>query len=127
MSDKKCQSLTSKGEPCRAYATNSGYCFTHDVSKGKERALARRNGGLATKTPHFADATLLPSKVRNIDSVFTILDYALFEAIGLDNSIQRGRLLVSISHGYVEALKVGEFQERLDAVENALRLRKEKK
>ena len=38
-----------------------------------------------------------------------------------------GRLLVSITHGYIEALKVGELEGRLDAIEHALRLRKAEK
>lgn len=93
----------------------------HDVAKGKERAVARRNGGLSTKKPHVADASLVPAHVRNTDGVFAILDYVLQETVGLDNSIQRGRLLVSISHGYIEALKVGELEKRLEALENALK------
>lgn len=57
----------------------------------------------------------------------TILDYALQESLVLNNSIQRGRLLVSIAHGYIEALKVGEMEQRLEAVETALKMRKEQK
>ena len=98
----------------------------HDETKGKERALARRKGGLATKTPHFADESLLPRSIRTIENVLHVLDYALFEAIVLDNSIQRGRLLVSIASGFVEALKVGELEQRLEAVETTLKLRKTK-
>jgi hypothetical protein len=99
----------------------------HDATKGKERAIARRNGGLATKQPHYADASLLPSSIRNIASVLLVLDYVLHESVGLDNSIQRGRLLVSIAHGYIEALKVGELEQRLEAVEVALKSRKQNK
>ena len=100
-------------------------CALCTATKGKERAIARRNGGLATKQPHYADASTLPSSIRNIESVLIVLDYALKESVGLDNSIQRGRLLVSIAHGYIEALKVGEMERRLEAVETALSLRKE--
>ncbi|HEX8288069.1 MAG TPA: hypothetical protein VF556_08740 [Pyrinomonadaceae bacterium] len=128
MSDKKqCNAENSRGERCRAFANESGVCFMHDATKGKERASARRNGGLATKQPHYADATVLPSAIRDISSVLIILDYALQESVGLDNSIQRGQLLVSIAHGYIEALKVGELEQRLKAVENAMNLRKQNK
>ena len=128
MSEKnKCSSNNLSGEPCRAFAGNSGFCFMHDAARGKERALARRNGGLATKTPHFADASRLPSKVAKIEDVVAILNYTLAETVGLDNSINRGRLLVSIAYGYIEALKVGEFEQRLEAIENVMRLRKQSK
>ncbi len=96
----------------------------HDAAKGKERALARRNGGLSTKRPHTADASLVPSRIRSIEGVFAVLDYALQELINFENSIQRGRLLVSIAHGFIEALKVGELEKRLEALENALKLKR---
>ncbi|MGC2238640.1 MAG: hypothetical protein WA584_20975 [Pyrinomonadaceae bacterium] len=127
MSKKQCSANNRNGERCRAYANGNGVCFMHDTTKGRERALARRNGGLATKQPHYADAELLPAEVRKIEDVFTILNYALLETIGLDNSINRGRLLVSIAHGFIEALKVGEFEKRLESVEMALKLRKQNK
>jgi len=127
MSQKRCNGKTKDGADCKAFAGASGFCFTHDVEKGAERAIARRNGGLATKSPHYADASMLPHKIAKIDDVLQILDYALREAVGLDNSINRGRLLVSIAHGFIEALKVGELETRIESIEHALRLRKEKK
>lgn len=124
MSKKQCQATKRDGEPCNAAASKTGFCFTHDASRGKERAVARRNGGLKRITPHVADANLVTKEARTIKDVMTILDYALQESLVLGNSIQRGRLLVSIAHGFIEALKVGELEQRLDAIEHALRLRK---
>lgn len=95
----------------------------HDASKGRERALARRNGGLSTKKPHTGDASILPSDIGSIKGVFAILNYVLQESVILDNSIQRGRLLVSIAHGFIEALKVGELEKRLEALEMALKVK----
>ena len=119
-----CKGLNASGTQCGAYASDSGYCFMHDATKGKERALARRNGGLSTKKPHCADASLIPSTIRNIEGVFAVLDYALQETLILDNSIQRGRLFVSIAHGFIEALKVGELEKRLEAIEMALKVKR---
>ncbi len=125
MSKKQCQATKQSGEPCHAAAGEAGFCFTHDATKGKERALARRNGGLKRITPHVADAALVSKETRTIKDVMTILDYALQESLVLSNSIQRGRLLVSIAHGYIEALKIGEIEQRLEAIEMALKMRKE--
>lgn len=127
MSKRQCQATKRDGEPCNAAASETGFCFTHDAARGKERALARRNGGLRRITPHVADASLVIKETRTIKDVMTILDYALQESLALSNSIQRGRLLVSIAHGYIEALKVGEIEQRLEAIEHALRLRKAEK
>lgn len=127
MSKKQCEANNKDGEKCKAFANESGFCFMHDTSKGIERAIARRNGGLATKKPHYADAERLPDSIRKIEDVFIVLDYALSETVGLDNSINRGRLLVSIAHGFIEALKIGELEKRLEAIEIALKTRKVKK
>ena len=127
MSKKQCRAKNKNGEPCNASASENGFCFTHDATKSKERAIARRNGGLRRITPSVADKSLVPKETRTITDVMTILDYALQESLVLQNSIQRGRLLVSIAHGYIEALKVGEMEQRLEAVETALSLRKEEK
>ncbi len=125
MSKKQCQAKKRNGEPCSASASETGFCFAHDATKGKERAIARRKGGLQRITPHVADASIVPKQTRTIADVMIILDYALQESLVLQNSIQRGRLLVSIAHGFIEALKVGEMEQRLEAVEMALSLRKE--
>ncbi|HMQ04880.1 MAG TPA: hypothetical protein PKD26_13250 [Pyrinomonadaceae bacterium] len=121
MATARCTGKNSKGERCKAYAGSSGYCFMHDAARGRERALARRNGGLATKKPHYADASMIPADVRTMDGVFAVLNYALLETLVLDNSIARGRLFVSIAHGFIEALKVGELEKRLEALEMALK------
>jgi hypothetical protein len=126
MSKKQCHATKKDGQPCNASANENGYCFTHDATKGKERATARRKGGLQRITPHVADASLVPKETRTIQGVMMILDYALHESLALSNSIQRGRLLVSIAHGYLEALKVGEMEQRLEAVEMTLKMRAEK-
>ncbi len=122
---KQCQAKNKSGEPCQASANETGFCFTHDATKGKERAIARRNGGLRRITPHVADASIVPKETRSIADVMIILDYALQESLVLSNSIQRGRLLVSIAHGFIEALKVGELEKRLESIEMTLKMRKE--
>ncbi len=127
MSKKQCEAKNRRGEPCSASANENGFCFTHDATKGKERAIARRKGGLQRITPHVADASIVPRETRTIQDVMLILDYTLQESLVLPNSIQRGRLLMSIAHGYIEALKVGELEQRLEAIEMALKLRKQNK
>jgi len=124
MSKVHCKGKNATGSRCKAYGSASGFCFMHDPAQGRERALARRNGGLSTKKPHNADSSLIATDVRSIDGVFAILNYCLQESIVLDNSIARGRLLVSIAHGFIEALKVGELKKRLEALENALKLKR---
>lgn len=122
---KQCRMTKDNGETCKAAASENGFCFLHDPARAQERAVARRKGGLTRLAPSPADKSLVPDKVRSMPDVIAVLNYALHETLALSNSIQRGRLLVSIAHGYVEALKVGELEQRLEAVEHTLQLRRE--
>lgn len=122
--NKQCKATKKNGEPCNGSANESGFCFTHNPEFSQERAVARRKGGLQKAAPHFADENLCPKSVRSMEGVLAVLDYALQETIGLSNGIQRGRLLVSIAHGYIEAIKTSELEQRLETIETAMKLRK---
>lgn len=120
-----CKAKTQNGAACPNAAGASGYCFTHDPARGAERARARKRGGAHRRTGHTGNADALPKQVRSLSDVLAVLDYALAEALPLENGVQRGRLLVSIAHAFIEAIKTGELEGRLDALERALKLRGE--
>jgi hypothetical protein len=52
-----------------------------------------------------------------------ILDYDLAETLILENSEKRGRLLVTLCSAFIEAMKAGEWEGRVAALEAALRTR----
>jgi len=122
-----CKAHTTNGQPCQAQAlTDSRYCFVHDPTQGAARAKARKRGGERRRVPHMGNPEIIPTQVRTIDDVLKVLDYALAESMPLENSIQRGRLLVAIAGAFIEAIKTGELESRLAAIEAALKLREAK-
>ena len=123
---KRCKSKTKSGKPCSAAAGPSGYCGFHDPQHGKARAEGRKRGGRNRTTPHAGDVAQVPAEVRTLDDVLRILDYSLAEALPMENSVQRGRLLVAIARAFVEAIKSGELEERLGALERVLKMREAK-
>ena len=122
-----CKALTKQGKYCPNTPSANGYCFTHDPTRGKERANARRKGGSHSRVPHGGAAEGLPKQIRTLTDVLAVLDYTLAEALPMENSIQRGRLLVALAHAFVEAIKTGELETRVEAIENALKARGEVK
>lgn len=120
-----CKATTKSGHPCPNKPGGSGSCFTHDPARGGERAKARKRGGAHRRIGHAGDADALPKQVRTLPDVLAVLDYALAEALPLENGVQRGRLFVAIAHAFIEAIKTGEMEARLDAIERALKLRGE--
>lgn len=124
-SQTRCKAKTKRGQPCPNKPNARGYCFTHDPTRGKERARARRKGGRHSRIPHNGNAEGLPKQVRTLQDVLAVLDYTLAETLPMENSVQRGRLLVALSHAFIEAIKEGELEARVEAIEHALKLRDE--
>lgn len=122
---KQCKAKTESGASCRARAGVSGYCGFHDPAHGAARAQGRRKGGQRQRTPHAGNSETIPAQVRTLADVLAVLDYALAEAVPLENSVPRGGLLVKLATAFIEAIKVGEFEQRLAAIEQALKLQRD--
>lgn len=100
--------------------TDSPHCFFHAPEHAQEAAEARRLGGLRRKR----EATL--AGVYDLDGLDSVaglrrlLHIAAVDALGLDNSVQRCRVIVSIVAAGVKLLEVGDLEARLNALEASL-------
>ena len=120
----QCTATASSGKQCQGQAiSGSTFCFAHDPASGQARAQARKRGGERRRVGHATDAATVPIQVRNAADVLAVLDYTLAEGVLLENSIQRGRLLVAIAGALLEAIKVGELDSRVTTLEAALRVK----
>jgi len=116
---KKCAGKNKDGSACRGYAGKaSKFCFQHDPKQAKARSAARKAGGRANKTPH--SKAKAPGMVRDMPGVMELIDYVLAEALVLQNSLERGRLLVSIVGSYSSALQVGDMERRISDLEESI-------
>jgi hypothetical protein len=119
-----CTAHNIDGTPCRAKALKErAFCFVHDPASGAARAEARRRGGQHRHPGHASDPSLLPAQIRNLDDVLALLNFALADTVVLENSIPRGRLLVALCGAFMGAIKTGELENRVGAIEAALRTR----
>jgi hypothetical protein len=96
------------------------YCFSHDPERAAEAAEARRLGGLRRrKEGTIAVAYDLPG-LDSVAGIRRLLDIVVTDGVGLDNGIPRLRVLISTAVAAANLLKVGEFEERLVALEAAV-------
>lgn len=117
-----CKATTTGGAPCQAQAIKENdYCFIHAPETLQARSLARRKGGENRHTPHFADESELPQTIQTLGDANKILKYILVEVIGMDNSIARARLLLSLYDSLVKSFEIGELEQRIAALEGALK------
>ena len=116
----RCTAHTKAGRRCSVAAGVDGLCAFHSPSLGRARAIGRKRGGERQRIGHAADSTPPPAQVQTLGDVVAVLNYTLREALPLENSVQRGRLLVQLAHAFIEAIKAGEYETRLAALEAAV-------
>src|ERR1035437_10336730 len=119
---RRCAYAKSNGEACAmAPLRDRPYCLSHDPERAAEAAEARRLGGLRRrKEGTIAVGYDLPG-LESVAGIRRLLDIVVTDGVGLDNGIPRLRVLISTAVAAANLLKVGEFEERLDALEGAIR------
>jgi hypothetical protein len=118
---RACRAETGKGEPCRQAPVQDGeYCFWHSPDHTKEAAEARRLGGLRRRKEKAVSGAYEVEGLATIDQIRRLLEIAVLDTLGLENSIARSRTLAYIGQIALKLLEVGDFQERLQALEAAI-------
>ncbi len=118
---RSCTFAMPDGRACRAGPQRDRpFCFAHDPERAEEAAEARRLGGLRRrKEGTIAVAYDLPG-LDSVAGIRRLLDVVVTDGIGLENGVARLRVLISASAAATNLLKVGEFEERLAALESVI-------
>jgi len=118
---RSCTFLMADGRACRAGPQRDRpFCFAHDPERAQEAAEARRLGGLRRrKEGTIAVAYDLPG-LDSVAGIRRLLDVVVTDGIGLENGIARLRVLIAATVAATNLLKVGEFEERLTALESVI-------
>jgi hypothetical protein len=118
---RSCTFVMPDGRACRAGPQRDRpYCFSHDPERAEEAAEARRLGGLRRrKEGTIAVAYDLPG-LDSVAGIRRLLDVVVTDGIGLENGIARLRVLISATAAATNLLRVGEFEERLAALESVI-------
>ena len=118
---RSCTFVMPEGRACRAGPQRDRpYCFSHDPERAEEASEARRLGGLRSrKEGTIAVAYDLPG-IDSVAGIRRLIDVVVTDGIGLDNGIASLRVLISATAAATNLLKVGEFEERLAALESVI-------
>jgi hypothetical protein len=118
---RRCAYAKADGQPCQmAPLHDRPFCFSHDPERAEEAAEARRLGGLRRrKEGTIAVAYDLPG-LDSVAGIRRLLDIVVTDGVGLENGIARLRVLISTAAAATNLLRVGEFEERLTALEAAV-------
>jgi hypothetical protein len=115
-----CGATTADGKHCPVRPMRDGqYCFMHDPDHAAEATEARRLGRLRRRRESTLALAYDFAGIGSVDSIGRIIEIATLDAIGLENSIARCRVLIAAALAASRLLEVGELESRLAALEAA--------
>lgn len=121
LTNRTCQARTQTGGDCRQPPLRDGdLCFWHSPDHTEEATEARRLGGLRRRRERTLAGAYEVDGLDAIPNIRRIVEIAILDALGLDNSIARGRLLVACALAAARLLEVGELEQRLERMERAV-------
>lgn len=115
-----CIHLLPDGRPCRAWPLRDGdRCFWHSPDREEEAAEARRLGGLRRRRERTVQGAYDFDGLASVATIRRLLEIATVDALGLDNSIARSRVLIAAALAAAKLLELGKIEERLARLEAA--------
>lgn len=115
---RACIARTKSGEPCGATALRDAeLCFWHSPEHATEAADARRLGGLRRRREHTLQGAYDVGDFGSVVTIRRIVEIVTYDALGMENSVARGRLLIAAAQTLAKLLEVGEHEDRLNAIE----------
>ena len=117
---RRCGFETPGGRPCEAPPLRgSRLCFWHDPDRADDLAEAQRLGGLRRKRERTLATAYEFSGLDSTAAIRRLLEIASLDALGLENSIARARVLISAGLAAIKLLETGELADRIAALEAA--------
>jgi len=122
MVTSRCGTLLPDGRLCRAFPIrDSVCCFWHTPDREEDAAEARRLGGLRRRRERTVSGAYDFTGLGSIESIRRILEIATVDALGLENSVARARVLIAAALAATKLLETGELADRLAVLEAAVR------
>ena len=120
VSAKACQAIREGGEQCRsAPLRDEPYCFWHSPDHQEEATEARRLGGQRRRRERVVSGVYDFEGLDSVPKIRRLVEIAALDTLGLENSVNRARTLVSLATVAARLLEVGELETRVDALEAA--------
>jgi hypothetical protein len=121
LSQRTCASIKQSGGRCRqAPLQGEKFCFWHHPDYAEEAEQARKLGGQRRRREKITEGAYDLEGLASIAALRRLLEIAMIDALGLENSVARSRVLVSGVLAGAKLVESAEIEERLAAVEAAL-------
>ena len=117
----KCAGRQRDGRQCGAPPMRGeDYCLFHSPEHAEDAREARRLGGLRRRREKAVSGAYDFEGLDSVAAIRRILDIAVLDTLGLDNSLARSRTLIAAAQAATRLLEAGELESRIAALEAAL-------
>ena len=99
---------------------DQAYCLFHSPDHSAEVAEARKLGGIRRRREQTLSVAYDFEGLGSTESIGRVIEIATLDALGLENSIARCRVLIAAALAASRLLEVGELEARLAALEAAV-------
>lgn len=118
---RACKAKKADGAPCRAAPLRNGdFCLLHDPEQAETVSEARRLGGQHRRREVLLNAVHDFEGLTSIPDVMRLLEIAVTDCLGVERGLNRARVLGYLAQQATKLLQVGEYEERLEALESVL-------
>ena len=109
------------GARCRAVPMrDSSFCFWHSPDHTEEAADARRLGGQRRRRERVVSGAFEFSGLDSVESVRRLVEVAVIDTLGLENSVARARTLAYLAQVASRLMETNELEHRIEELERAL-------
>ena len=118
---RTCKGVRNDGSACGAAPMReSELCLMHDPEHAEAVAEGRRLGGTNRKREVLLTTVHDFEGLGSIGSIMRLLEIAVADCLGVERGLTRARTLSYLAQQATKLLQVGEFEERLGAIESVL-------
>jgi len=95
------------------------FCIVHSPERAAQVAAARQKGGKARHGRHIGSVgTSAPVQLNELADVLALLGRVADDLYALENSVSRGRALVSLATAWADCYRTTELERRIAALES---------
>jgi hypothetical protein len=124
---RTCSAKREDGGACGATPLREEeFCLWHSPNHEEEVAEARVLGGKRRRRERIVQGVYDFEGLDTIPKVRRLVEVAVLDTLGLENSVNRSRTLAYLAQTAVKLIEAGELEERLAAIEEVMLTRKEK-
>jgi hypothetical protein len=110
---RSCAAQLADGHHCGATRLrDDDYCFWHSPDHAQEAENARRLGGLRRRREKTITAVYDLDSLGSVDGIRRVLDIVVADALGLENSVGRSRVLIAAAMAATRLLELDEIGTR---------------